>query len=200
MQGYGQFCPMVLAAEIVGERWTLLVKRLRALERADIVSRMSGGGQGIVYWLTDAGENLLPVVENLAVCGKAWLPARLSDENADPDLLMWDLHRSMDCSTMPEAQIVIRFDFLDQPRAKRWRWVLGSVRGAQLCITDPGYDVDLFVTTDCVTMIRIWHGDAELRHAIDEGAVALDGPHRLRSAFPRWIRRSPLAEVPRKVS
>jgi DNA-binding HxlR family transcriptional regulator len=224
MKGYGQFCPMALAAEIVGERWTLLVlrelmkgatrfneihrgvprmsptllvKRLRTLEGAGIVTRASEGDE-IAYGLSEAGENLLPVVESLAGWGKAWLPARLSDDNADPDLLMWDLHRSMDCTQMPQAQIVIRFDFEDQPRARRWRWVLGSSEGAQLCITDPGLEVDLFVTTDCVTMVRIWHGDTQLQQAIDAGAVTLDGPPRLRSAFPRWIRPSSLADVPRR--
>jgi hypothetical protein len=87
--------------------------------------------------------------------GKAGLPARLGDENADPNLQMWYLHRSMDCTIAPEAQIVIRFDFRDQTRAKRWRSVLGSDQGAQPRITDTGHDADLFVAhrpgSPCIT-------------------------------------------------
>ncbi len=224
MQGYGQYCPMALATEIVGERWSLLilrelmkgaerfndihrgiprmspsllVKRLRTLEGAGIIVRESGS-RGAAYRLTEAGRELTPVVEGIAAWGKAWLPASLSDDNADPDLLMWDLHRSMDSSTMPETPIVIRFEFSDQPQPKRLRWVLGSTSGVQLCITDPGLEVDLFVTTDCRTMVRIWHGDTPLRSAIRDGTVELDGPRSLLAAFPGWLRLSGFEGIPRR--
>lgn len=224
MSGYGQFCPMALATEIVGERWTLLVlremmkgaarfndihrgvprmspallsKRLRRLEQAGIVERRRESG-GPAYRLTAAGSELERVVEGLAVWGKQWLPASLSAGNADPDLLMWDMHRELDAAQMPPTRTVIRFDFADQPPRKRLRWVLASAAGAELCITDPGYEVDLYVGTDAPTMVAIWHGDIALGRAIDRGLVQLDGPRPLRAAFTRWLRPGPLAEVPRR--
>ena len=93
MRGYGQFCPMALAVEIVGKRWTLLilrelmlgsarfndihrgvprisptllVQRLRALEAAGIVERREAGG----YGLTAAGTELWPAIEIAGTLGQ----------------------------------------------------------------------------------------------------------------------------------
>ena len=78
--GYNQFCPVAMAAEILGSRWTLVLlrelvagstrfnelrrmspallsKRLKDLEAAGIVTRsqVAGGPDLFEYRLTDAG-------------------------------------------------------------------------------------------------------------------------------------------------
>jgi DNA-binding HxlR family transcriptional regulator len=221
MKGYGQFCPLALTAEIIGERWTILIlrelmlgstrfndihrgvprmsptllsQRLRALVAAGLLERRADGG----YQPTEAGAELWPAIEALAVWGKTWLPATLSRDQADPDLIMWDLHRRMELGRLPPGQTTILFDFTDQPATKRLRWILCDPAGAELCITDPGTEVDLYVTTDSRTMAWVWYGDIPLRAAIDEGLVTLDGPRRLCAAFPGWLRLNLLAEVPRR--
>ena len=228
MKGYGQFCPLALAAEIVGERWTplvlrelilgsrrfndihrgvprmspsLLSRRLRTLEGAGIVARRRGpGGKAarVEYALTEAGEALAPTIESLAVWGKHWLPATLSRDDADPDLVMWDMHRRMNLDRLPEARTVIRFEFTDQPRAKRLRWIVCSPAGAELCIIDPGFDVDLYVASDSRTVTLVWYGDLALGRAVDEGAIEVHGPRALCEAFPSWLHLSRMAEVPRR--
>jgi DNA-binding HxlR family transcriptional regulator len=224
MKGYGQFCPLALASEIVGERWTLLVlrelilggrrfndihrglprmspallsRRLKTLENAGIVERQRTG-RSVEYALTAAGAELAPAIESLAVWGKRWLPATLSDDQADPDLVMWDMHRRMDCDRMPDTRTVIRFEFTDQPDAKRLRWIVGDGRDVDLCITDPGFDVDLFVTSDSRTVVLVWYGDVALGRAIEDGAIEVHGPSHLCEAFPSWLRLSLLAEVARQ--
>jgi DNA-binding HxlR family transcriptional regulator len=90
-RSYGQYCPLALAAELLAERWTLLVisrlidgcttfnaiqrgvprispsllsKRLAELERAGVVEkRMRRGQVHPSYALTHAGEDLGPVIE-----------------------------------------------------------------------------------------------------------------------------------------
>lgn len=224
MKGYGQFCPLALASEIVGERWTplvlrelmaggrrfndihngvprmspsLLSKRLRTLQTAGILERRRVDSR-IEYTLTTAGEELLPVIEHLAIWGKRWLPATLSENNADPDLVMWDMHRRMAIDHMPGKQTVIEFEFLDQPAAKQSRWLVGDREGVQLCITDPGFEVDLYVITDSRTMIWVWYGDISLNAAINKGSIKLHGPKRLCNAFPQWLKLSLLADIPRQ--
>lgn len=220
MKGYGQFCPLALASEIVGERWTLLVlrelilgstrfndihrgvprmspallsRRLKSLENAGIVERGRSG-----YALTEAGEALAPTVESLAIWSKGWLPATLSADSSDPDLVMWDLHRRMHLDRMPKPRTVIQFEFTDQPKAKRLRWIVGETDRVELCITDPGFEVDLFVETDSRTVTLVWYGDIPLGRAIADGAIALHGPPRLCEAFPSWLQLNLLAEVPRR--
>jgi DNA-binding HxlR family transcriptional regulator len=223
MEGYGQFCPLALASEIVGERWTplvlreltlgarrfndihrgvprmspsLLTRRLRTLETAGIITRSEGPRSE--YSLTEAGEALRPVIENLAVWGKRWLPATLSDDRADPDLVMWDLHRRMNLERLPSETTVIQFEFIDQPEVKRLRWIVADRTDVELCITNPGLNVDLYVTTDSRTMTLVWYGDLPLDAALGEEAIMLDGPRSLCSAFPTWLRLNLLAEIPRR--
>lgn len=223
MKTYGQFCPLAMASEIVGERWTplvirelmlgsrrfndihrgvprmspsLLSRRLKTLEKAAIIERRWTEGH-TEYVLTEAGEELVSVIETLAVWGKRWLPATLSRDNADPDLIMWDMHRRMAPERMPESRMVLQFDFADQAPAKRLRWLIGSRSGVELCITDPGLDIDLYVSTDSRTLTLVWYGDVPLDHAIADGGIRLHGPQRLCDAFPSWIKLSMLADVPR---
>lgn len=224
MKGYGQFCPLALATEIVGERWTplvlrelilggrrfndihrgvprmspaLLSRRLKTLERAGIIERQRIGGR-TEYALSEAGAELAPTIESLALWGKRWLPATLSDDNGDPDLVMWDMHRRMNLNRMPDTRTVIQFEFTDQANTKRLRWIVGDMTGVELCITDPGFEVDLFVATDSRTVTLVWYGDVPLRRAIDEGAIEVHGPRHLCDAFPSWLQLSLLAEVDRQ--
>jgi DNA-binding HxlR family transcriptional regulator len=224
MKGYGQFCPLALASEIVGERWTplvlrevmlgarrfndihrgvprmspaLLSRRLKTLENAGIIGRQRNGGR-IEYEMTEAGENLTPAIVALAEWGKRWLPATLSRERADPDLIMWDIYRRIECSRMPGQRTVIRFDFEDQPKAKRLRWLVGNSAGVEFCITDPGFEVDLFVSTDSRTITLVWYGDIPLKRALAEGTIELHGPRDLCRAFPSWLPLNLLASVPRR--
>lgn len=224
MEGYGQFCPLALASEVVGERWTplvlreliggarrfndihrgiprmspsLLSRRLKTLEKAGIIERRRKGGR-TEYVLTEAGAELAPTIESLAVWSKRWLPATLSDERADPDLIMWDMHRRMNLDRMPDRRTVIRFDFTNQPDNKRLRWIVGDTTGVELCITDPGLEPDLFVETDSRVMTWVWYGDIGLKQAIREGRVKLHGPRRLCEAFPSWLQLNLLAGIPRE--
>lgn len=114
MAGYGQFCPVAVAAEVVAERWTplvlrellcgstrfnelgrgvplmspsLLSKRLRTLERVGIVERRRPGG-ATEYRLTEAGEELRPIIEQLGVWGQRWARGDVRPEHLDASLLM----------------------------------------------------------------------------------------------------------------
>ena len=138
MAGYGQFCPVAKAMELLDERWTMLVirellcgsrhfnalrrgvprmsptllsSRLKTLVRAGIVERYDEGRQ-VTYVLTPAGEELRPIVEALGQWGLRWVPD-LGDEDYDPHLLMWDLHRNVDLESVPPGRTVLRFTFSD---------------------------------------------------------------------------------------
>jgi DNA-binding HxlR family transcriptional regulator len=224
MEGYGQFCPIALATEILGERWTILVlrelllgssrfndlhrgvprmspallsRRLTKLVNVGLVERRRRG-RHTEYLLSEAGQALAPTILSLAKWSKAWLPATLSADRADPDLVMWDMHRRMDLDRMPNPRVVIRFEFTDQPRAKRWRWIIRDCDEIGLCLNDPGYEIDLYVQTDSFTVNLVWYGDMGLDHAIRSGAVELDGPQRLRDGFPSWLQLNMMAGVSRK--
>jgi hypothetical protein len=111
---------------------------------------------------------------------------------------MWDLHRRLELDRLPQGRTAIHFIFTDQPKAKRDRWILCGPEGAEYCITNPGFEADLYVTTDSRTITWVWYGDIPLKTALDEGLILLDCPARLFAAFPSWLRLNLLAQVPRR--
>lgn len=220
MKSYGQFCSIAKALEIVGERWTplvlrelmcgsvryaeiqrgiprisptLLSKRLHELEQAGVIRRnRSNAG----YELTEAGLELKPLIEQLGVWGQRWVRGRLTDADFDPDLVMWDMRRRIDMEKFPRTRTCLKFELACEPGRKRHYWLVGDRNGLELCISDPGYAVDLYVAADARTMTLVWNGDLPLRRMIDEGKIELHGPTELCRAFPGWLMLSMFAGVP----
>ncbi len=228
MKGYGQFCPVAKAAEIVAERWTplvlrellcgsrrfndlhrgvplmsrtLLTRRLEQLEDAGIVGSVPRArGRGREYQLTAAGEELRSLIDRLGEWGQRWARAQIGREDLDAGLLMWDIHRRVNVDALPPRRVVVRFDFRGAPatmRCPRTWWLVLDRREIDLCLKDPGFPVDLVVSADLRTLIRIWMGDVPLADQVRAGLIQLDGPRALVRAFPAWLQLSGFASVER---
>jgi DNA-binding HxlR family transcriptional regulator len=220
---YGQFCPVAMAAEVLCTRWTvvllrelvagstrfndlrrgvprmspaLLVTRLRDLEEAGIVRRVASRTEpGILeYQLTPAGRDLKPVIEAIGIWGQRWFEADVSLQHLDPSLLMWDMRRNLDPTPLPPRRSVIHFLYPELPATRRQWWLLIEP-GAEvdLCSVDPGFDVDLYVTTDLRTMTAIWMGLTTVRKAMSEGKLVLTGDRQVASHMQAWLGLSPFA-------
>lgn len=219
---YHQFCPVSKAMELLDERWTLLVvrelvtgsrrfneirrglprmspsllsKRLQQLTRAGIVRRVEEGTD-VQYVLTPAGEELRPVVEALGVWGTRWI-GELGDEDLDPKLLLWDMHRNIDHAAVPGDRAVVHFWFRDVPAHLREWWLVITPGDADVCDTDPGQDVAATVTASLRGLVQVWRGDVTWTQALRSGNVEIEGSAALRRALPRWFTLSTFAEVPR---
>jgi hypothetical protein len=68
-----------------------------------------------------------------------------------------------------------------------------------LCLTDPGYDVDLHVRGSLRTMTAIWMGITNLEREIKAGNVALDGEKAIARSMHQWFGLSPFAKGERAV-
>lgn len=221
MTNYGQFCPVAKAMELLDERWTLLVvrellmgsrhfndlrrgvprmspallsKRLRTLTQAGVVERRDHGGR-VSYVLTDAGAELRPVVEALGAWGVRWVPA-LGDEDLDPALVMWDVHRNLNFDAMPDGRTVIHFQFTGVPaRSARW-WLVVDADGVDVCDTDPGHLITVTVITPLRLFTDVWRGEITWNQAATNG-LRIDGAAWARRALPQWLRLSAFASLPR---
>lgn len=192
--GYGQYCPISRAVEVLGERWTMLVvrdllcgqtrfndlargnpglsrtllaKRLRQLEAAGVVERLDGE-----YVLTRAGEELRPLVFGLGEWSARWQFGDPRDEELDPELLMWWVHERLDFSVLPDRRFVFEFRFAGE---RRWFWIVKDTAGASICMHDPGFGVDVLVEADLAALYKVWLGQADLRAALRDGSVRLSG-------------------------
>lgn len=174
---------------------TLLSKRLGQLARAGIIERHVEANE-VQYTLTPAGEELRPIVEALGTWGVRWI-GHLGQEDLDPSLLLWDMHRNVDQRTVPNRRTVIHFNFRDVPAGSRRWWLVVTRDDVDVCDTDPGYDIDVTVTTDLRSMIRVWRGDTTWSDALRSGSVALDGTTTMRRSLPHWFNPSRFAQIPR---
>jgi DNA-binding HxlR family transcriptional regulator len=174
---------------------TLLSKRLHDLTRAGIVERRNDGHE-VSYVLTAAGEELGPVVEALGTWGMRWI-GQVGDEDLDPKLLLWDLHRRVDLGLVPSGRTVVNFRFTDLPAKIRDWWLVLTPESVDICDFDPGYGVAVSVDGTLRRMVEIWRGDLGWHAAIRSGAVHLQGPERFRRAIPKWFPPSHFSGVSR---
>jgi DNA-binding HxlR family transcriptional regulator len=213
MQTYGQYCPVVRAVEILGDRWTLLIlrdmltgsrrfnelarglpgisrallaRRLRQLVEAGLVERSDDG-----YDLTPAGEDTRPLVFGLAEWGArhAFEPPR--PEELDPELLMWWWHDRVDTTDVTE-RAVVQIEMID-PR--RFFWLVVEPDDASICYADPGFDVDAVLKASLDALYRIWLGEIELLDAVRQGEAELTGRRAVVRSFPQWLQLSPVAPM-----
>lgn len=174
---------------------TLLSKRLSQLTRAGIIERQSEGNE-VHYVLTPAGQELRPIIEALGAWGVRWI-GHLGDEDLDPGLLLWDMHRNVDHAAVPQARTVVQLTFPDVPGRSRCWWLVITAGDVDVCDTDPGHEIDVAVTVDLRSMTRVWRGDSSWSDALRSGHMVVEGPETLRRALPMWFRLPPFASVPR---
>src|SRR5262249_11314052 len=110
--------------------------------------------------------------------------------NLDPALLLWAMHRRIDVSRLPKPRVVVRFEFRGVPARCmqiRTAWLVLAQSGADLCMRDPGFEVDLVVRADIGTMARVGAGLLRFAEGVRAGGIALEGPRALVAAFPAWL-------------
>ncbi|MEJ0020348.1 MAG: helix-turn-helix domain-containing protein [Acetobacteraceae bacterium] len=180
----------------------LLSKRLRELEHAGIVERFEGRGSNAQeYRLTPAGLDLRTIVDGLGVWGQHWVEAQVSLKHLDPSLLMWDMRRNLDTTPMPAQRCTIQFLYPELPAARQNWWLViepshlrGPVRETDLCASDPGFDVDLYVETDLRTMTAIWMGFTTVADELRSDRLRITGERGLRDSMQHWLGLSPFAK------
>ena len=184
----------------------LLVQRLAYLEDVGLIERRPRpNGRGYDYLLTTAGEELRPVVVALGTWGYKWTAHELRPENLDAGLLMWFLRHRVNVDELPYRRVVARFDFHDAGPRSFWLgeqqsfWLVLERPDVELCLSDPGFALDLTVRAELAALTRIYLGQLTLAEAVRSGAVQLEGSRESRAGFRRWLGISPFAEaVPRR--
>ena len=212
MRPYAQYCPIAKTAEIIGDRWSILIlrdmlvgtshfnelarglpglsrnllaSRLRHLEASGLLARRDGG-----YELTEAGLDLKPLVFSMADWGAKWAFPDPQPDELDPDLLVWWIHGQIDQKVAPGDRVVVEFEFDD---SKSRYWLVLESDDVSVCLTDPGFDVDLWLRSSLRTLYMVWLGRRDLAQALQTGDIQLDGDATLASAFTGWLRLSPVS-------
>jgi DNA-binding HxlR family transcriptional regulator len=216
MTGYGQFCAIARAHEVLGGRWSLLIvreilcgsrrfndirrgiprisrtmlsERLQELVHAGALAR-SDGAHGPEYALTEAGQELAALVGALANWGQRWLPRHAKDEDLDLEPLLVDMQRRVRLGALPKDPIVLRFE-IGKYQA---RFLLLKRSEASLCTQNPGFPEPLTLRGPLAALVAWWRGDASFLAAQRMG-LKIDGPKALARAFPDWFERYMFAHI-----
>ena len=220
---YGQFCPVAMAAEIFCSRWTplilremfcgsrrfndlrrgvprmspsLLSKRLDEMKDAGIVREVAAKrGGGTEYELTEAGEDLKPIVMALGFWGQRWVESKLSLKKLDPSLLMWDMRRWLDPKPLPKRRCTIVYHFPELEAARQKFWLVVEPDGkVDLCNSDPGFEVDLYITGSLQAMTSVWMGVSTVKQEVAAQALDIQGDKKIAGAMEQWLGLSPFAK------
>lgn len=220
MADYRQYCPLARASEILAERWNLLIirnlmwgaetfndlangvphmsrsmliKRLRELEANGIISSTpKASGKGSRYRLTDAGQDLIGVVGQLAEWGERWVEIR--PEHTDPGFALWVWCQvQLNRAELPQDRMVVGFTFPDEALGNRRYWLLVEAGDAEVCVSDPGDEPVVEVTARSRAFID-WHrGALSWKLAIKSGDISIVGQRSVVRALPTWNLQEPIA-------
>jgi DNA-binding HxlR family transcriptional regulator len=223
MHLYGQYCPVARAAEILADRWTVLImrelladvshfnelerglprvsrtllsERLRRLEQTGVVERrIAPRGKRTEYRLTRAGRALQRIIDDLGEWGARWAFGEPRPNELDPIVLLWWMRRRVRQERIGRRRVVIQFDFRGGPR--QGYWLLIEPNDVSVCLKHPGHEIDVLVTADIMAFYRVWLGRSTLAEAVRRDQVRLDGTPADIGAFPQWFAWSPMADAVR---
>lgn len=213
MWTYGQYCPLAYALEVLGDRWTLLIirdmmkgihhfndlerglpgisrgllaKRLRQLEQAGIIEKqLKSGRKSTAYYLTEAGQALEQTIETMWSWGKEWVFTEPSPEHLNSPLLMWRMHREVNIAHLPKERVVVQFDFYGAERSSYW--LILNPDDVSLCLTNPGFEVNVLVTADLAAFFQIWARSITYHEALRQDQFSIEGAPGFLRAFPKWF-------------
>lgn len=223
MHGYGQYCPVARAAEILADRWTVLIirelladihhfnelerglprmsrtllaERLRRLQRAGVLERRGASrGKRTEYRLTPAGRELQPIIDLFGEWGARWAFGDPRANELDPIVLLWWMRRRVCSEAIGKRRVVIQFDFSGGPRQSYW--LLIERTDVSVCLKSPGFDNNVIVSANIMAFYRVWLGRATLLDALRRRQVRLDGTPAEVRAFASWFSWSPMAATVR---
>lgn len=216
---YNSFCPIAKACDILEPRWTLLIlaelwhgalrfneirrglpgisptllsKRLKDMERHGLVQRAEIGGGELGYTTTSMADELQPVVMALGKWAHRNVDSQVSLEKLDARLLMWNMRRKINADALPRGRnTVIQFTYPELTEQERNYWLVARPgQPVDLCLLDPGHDVDLFIRSDLKAMTSAWMGWSSLHKEIAVEKIMLVGDRKLIATLDKWMVRS----------
>jgi len=208
MARYDQFCALARAAEIVGERWTLLVvrelllgpkrftdlrgrlhgistsilsERLSRLEGAGLVRRsfLEPPAASTVYELTEDGRALQPVVFELIRWGARYLlPSRPGDRQ-EPDWLRLALAAYARKDETPARSFQLRVRGGEREAIIR---ITGGPGGTS--VTADRAPADVSVLADIEAVLGLMSGHINPAEALNAGLIGAEGDLTALPVFP----------------
>jgi len=216
---FGLYCPTSKACEVLLPRWTiqilgelwggstrfneikrglpgisptLLTKRLKEMQENGLLERTEDQATGAINYIrTEKASDLDAILTGLAKWAQHHIKAEIALEDRDADLLMWNVRRQIDLDELPPKRKVMRFNFSDATSPASTYWLITKPgETVELCASDPGFDVDLYIETEVTVMTGFYLGRRSFESAVADERFFMSGDQRLIKTFRRWLKFS----------
>ncbi|MBU3064121.1 helix-turn-helix transcriptional regulator [Nocardia sp. NEAU-G5] len=209
-----EYCPVSAGIEVIGDRWTLLLvrellvgshrfndihrglpgisrtllsTRLRRLQAIGLVARVVDADGRPEYRLTQAGAALESLVWQLGDWARQWSFGDPRPEQLDPGWALWRLRQFVRTEVLPAQRVCVEFILGNHGHAEEHGWLVCTPREVSACLQHPGYDTDLWVTTELAELYRLVAGTRTIADTLRAGRLRVVGEPALASAFPGWF-------------
>ncbi len=125
--------------------------------------------------------------------GATWAFEEPAPDDLDPILLLWWMRGGVRAEKLPDQRVVLQFDFTGVCNATYW--LVLTQADTSLCLTHPGFEIDVRVRADLATFFEIWLGRVRMDDALHDDRVVIDAMPALAQAFPSWFTYSLAAPV-----
>ncbi len=222
MNNSGTLCPAVKAADMIGDRWVLLLmremfmgatrykdfqkalprispsvlsNRLKQMEMNGMIIKKTGAGEKTSeYRLTRCGRELAPLIDQMSKWGLRWARRRIADEDMDAGSFMWDFHRTVKTTELPDGETVISVNLTDVAEHAKW-WLVCNGDTVDLCTDNPGKEIDLYMSGPLPAFAEVWMGDIGPQEAISDECLTVTGSPHLTGTANAWFPQSRYASV-----
>lgn len=220
---YGMICPITRACDILEPRWTipilvglwagatrfndlrrevgsispaLLSRRLKELEEMGLVERITDPATGSVDYLrTEAAVALEPALDALARWAQCFIDAEVALCTVSVSNMMWKMRSVIDTDALPRRRVVMQFRFSDPDLDYSTYWaILRPGAPVEICTSIPGFDIDLYVETNRVSLHGILLGRATIAGELANGQLYLSGDPVLARTMGRWLKLGEYAQ------
>jgi DNA-binding HxlR family transcriptional regulator len=205
---YDQFCALARAAEIVGERWTLLIirelllapmrfgdlrarlddispalltDRLSALMEAGVVQRaaLPAPFNAQVYELTETGRAIQPAVRELIRWGGRFLFPMRKGETFEPDWVLLALEAIARRTAVPQCRIGLRIPY---PGGTAGFTIEGGSEGTRIAKGESSGIATIEARFDALLQILGKH--LQLDEAVAGGVAKIEGSAQILRKLP----------------
>lgn len=217
MYDYNEACPISMAASVLCERWTLQIiremffgstryseiqkyipnispsllrNRLRSLEKQGLIIRKCGEkANRYEYFLTPSGKALAPVLTEMGKWGMCWARDGMTDKQNTASGLLRDLAGGVDVDQLPSGNTSVELTLTDiRPTPIGYIHIRDGK--TEVCDTDLGFEIDVYIASTLDVMTRIWYGELDMQAAMDQGQMAVTASPVYTRRIKRWLRIS----------
>ena len=170
MNGYKQFCPMAMALEILGKRWTIIILRELHL----------------------GSTRFNEIKKGMPLISPTLLSKRLR-ELEDNNLLKFNKEDKIRKYKLTESGKET-FNFNDITKYKNWWIFYDPMNGIDLGMIDTGIDVDAIIESDLQTITAIHMGYKTVKEMVNNRDIDLYGDINITKKAQLWLGKSFFAQ------